>query len=369
MSLAQARTTSAIFDGERLRVARQLRKLSRAALAGRVGVSATAVGQWETEESRPRPSLVVKLSETLDVPVQYFATSGRQLPDIDASCSFFRSLRKSRQVDRNAAMAHAVLISELVVAIERHAKLPKLDIPRHPLTPDAPIERVEEIAEAVRQEWDLGDEPVDNVVREIEIHGAVTVRLALADHVDAFSWPNQTRRPIVILGRDKDVRNRSRFDAAHELGHLVMHFDHPEPDSRDLETQAHRFAGAFLLPAHRLEDEWPAGHSRWPELLHLKQRWQVSLAALIYRARQLGLLSDSGYLSAVKYMSRAGWRRREPGDIGSPERPRLLRHAMRALEHSGRTLDDLAEEARLPLPELREYLATPGSTPRVDVHF
>jgi Zn-dependent peptidase ImmA (M78 family) len=265
-------------------------------------------------------------------------------------------------------MAHAVLISEMVLAIEQHAKLPDLDLPDHTIDPNAPIQRVEEIAMDVREEWELGLEPIENVVREIEAHGGVAVRLELADDVDAFSWPTKPpRRPIVILGSDKDVPNRSRFDAAHELGHLLMHFDHPKPDDRALETQAHRFAGAFLLPAEQLEQEWPAGRLRWPELLELKQRWQVSLAALLYRARQLDLISDSNYLSAIKYMSRAGWRRNEPGDIGSPERPRLLRQAVRALADTGFELDQLATEARLPVKELSDYLNTPGSRARIDI--
>ncbi len=57
-----------------------------------------------------------------------------------------------------------------------------------------------------------------SVVREIERHGAITVRLGLADDVDAFSWPTRERRLIVILGTEKDVPNRSRFDAATSSG-------------------------------------------------------------------------------------------------------------------------------------------------------
>jgi Zn-dependent peptidase ImmA (M78 family) len=174
------------------------------------------------------------------------------------------------------------------------------------------------------------DEPIDDIVRELERHGAVVARLRLTeDGIDAFSWPG-LERPVVILGVDKDDRARSRFDAAHELGHVVMHRDHPRSADRDLERQAHRFASSFLLPSDRLKEEWEPGRLNWRDLMTLKRRWQMSLAALLYRARQDELLTPTAYESAVKYISRVGWRKREPGDLGPPERPRLLRKAVRA---------------------------------------
>jgi hypothetical protein len=93
----------------------------------------------------------------------------------------------------------------------------------------------------------------------------------------------------------------------------------------------------------------------------------MSLAALLYRARDLELITPTAYESAVKYMSRAGWRRDEPGALGPPERPRLLRRAVELLDESGITLKDLADESHLPLEEIRQYLAVPDSPSRVTV--
>lgn len=367
MNLDVARSSASIFDPQRLRIARQLRKMSRADLATQVDVSAAAVGQWEAGEVRPKAESLLEISRALRFPVPYFASSGRILPSLDSDASFFRSLRKSRQVDRDAAMAHAALIAELLEVIERHARLPEFDIPEYPVESDAPLEEIDSIARKVRQHWELGDQPIDDVVREIERHGAVAARLPLADDgIDAFSWP-APERPVVILGIDKGDRARSRFDAAHELGHLVMHRRHPAAADRDLERQAHRFASAFLLPPEALEEEWPHGRMSWRELMHLKQRWQVSLAALLYRAREDGLINATSYESAIKYMSRAGWRKNEPGDLGAPERPRLLRRAAEMLEAAGIDVEALAQEASLPLDEVRGYLTVPGEHTRVTV--
>ena len=367
MSVSDARTAASIFDPQRLRVARQLRKLTRSALADQIGVSPAAVGQWESADVRPKPETLLEIARALEFPVAYFATTGKTASNLDTECTFFRSLRRSKQIDREAAMAHAALIAELVSVIERHARLPELSIPQHPVGLDATDQDIDKVAAQVRGDWGLGDEPIDDIVRELERHGAVVARLRLTeDGIDAFSWPGFDR-PIIILGVDKDDRARSRFDAAHELGHVVMHRDHPRPADRDLERQAHRFATAFLLPSHQLRSEWQTGRVNWLELMSLKRRWQISLAALLYRAQQDELLTPTTYESAVKYTSRAGWRKREPGDLGQPERPRLLHSAVDALQQAGISREDLADEAHIPLALIDEYVTMPGSSERVSV--
>ena len=100
----------------------------------------------------------------------------------------------------------------------------------------------------------------------------------------------------------------------------------------------------------------------------IKQRWQISLAALLYRARQDSIITETTYTSATRYLSRAGWRTTEPGDEGPPERPRLLNAAVTALAKTGRTAADIALEARLPMRLVEQYLE-PVVPQRVDVTF
>jgi Zn-dependent peptidase ImmA (M78 family) len=95
----------------------------------------------------------------------------------------------------------------------------------------------------------------------------------------------------------------------------------------------------------------------------------MSLAALLYRAQDAGLISANTYQSALKYMSRAGWRKAEPGELGAPERPRLLRRAMKALEESGMGIERLADLAHIPVEVVQVYVTVPGSTGRVAVDF
>lgn len=366
-SPADIAAVSRMFDAQRLRVARHAEKLSGRELAHRVGVSATAISQWEAGDTRPRPETVERLSDALGYPPDYFVTSGRHVENLSSDCSFFRSLRSSRQRDRDAAAAHAALIAEVVVVLERYVRLPPVDLPSHPIGPQASLDEIDQVAQEVRDAWGLGREPIPDVLRQIETHGPVAARLGLADNVDAFSWP-ALGRPIVILGVEKQNRIRSRFDAAHELGHLIMHRGQARAADPALEKQAHRFASAFLVPGASLREEWPTGRIDWRALMAIKQRWQISLAALLYRARQDSVITESTFNSAMRYVSRAGWRTTEPGDEGLPERPRLLAAAVTALAQTGKTVNDIADEARLPARLVEQYLE-PAVPERMELAF
>ena len=185
---------------------------------------------------------------------------------------------------------------------------------------------LENVARQTRATFGMPRGPVRNVVETIEDHGLVVIRLPLdtAD-VDAFSLPFHDR-PVVVLGADKNDRARSRFDAAHELGHLVAHGDQVW-GVKDVEQQAHYFAAEFLMPASDIADELPA-RADWPKLFDLKPKWQVSLGALLMRARALDRMSDHQYLTAVKAASARGWRRIEPVPLGRPEQPARFQHLL-----------------------------------------
>lgn len=194
---------------------------------------------------------MARLSEELDIPEAFF-----HLPIRDTHEGFFRSLRRTGTADRRRARAVAHVARD-VVASSPDAGSPPLSLPSYrPTSLEAPLDEVEELAACVRRDWSLPDGPVNNVVQLLEEHGIVVIRLPLnSADVDAFSLPFPDH-PVVVLGSDKNDRARSRFDAAHELGHLVMHGDEvwglPE-----VEKQAHTFAAAFLMPAAEILGELP----------------------------------------------------------------------------------------------------------------
>lgn len=360
---------AAHFDPQRLKLARQLQGVTRAEVARRADLSPASISQFESGTHAPRPATLARLALALSVPAGFLAGTGQPtlLPDVENS--FFRSLRRTTKRDRERAAALAGLAAELVRAIDQRVTLPPFeDLGLH-LDPHDPPEAAEAAAATVRERWAIpADRPVENVVRAIERHGIVVFRTALIDNdhtantVDAFSWTSGPR-PLVMLGTAKNVYERSRLDAAHELGHILLHAADPEPANKLLELQAQRFGSAFIAPADLIIEGWPTGRLDWRQLQRLRTQVGLSLAALLYRGRELDLLSQTAHTSAMKYLSAKGWRRNEPGPRPTPEQPLLIPQALGLLAEHGTTFEDIAARAQLiAASQLRERLGleTPG---------
>jgi Zn-dependent peptidase ImmA (M78 family) len=243
---------------------------------------------------------------------------------------FFRSLRRTAVAARRHARAVAHVAHDVALHAEEHGRIYPRAVPRIGVPLGASSDVIEAAAAGVRTRWELPRGPVGNVVGLLEGHGVAVIRLPLGTAaVDAFSLPF-VDHPVVVLGADKDDRARSRFDAAHELGHLVMHGEQIW-GLKEVEDQAHAFAAAFLMPAEDIGEQLPTTVD-WARLFELKRYWQVSLAALLRRARDLGRMSPATYLTAVKAASARGWRRVEPVPLGAPEAPRLVPDHLRSKE-------------------------------------
>jgi Zn-dependent peptidase ImmA (M78 family)/transcriptional regulator with XRE-family HTH domain len=306
-----------LFQPGRLRLARDFEKISQTALAAAVSVTPAAISQFESGETNPSEETVSALANALRIPVQFLFQ-----PMMDTHEGFFRSLRKSTVIERRWARAMAHMVHDLAAQPEAARRLAPLDLPQARVdTLDPAARAVPDAARSVREKWDVPSGPIDDVVGLLEQHGVLVVRLPLESaDVDAFSLPFDDR-PVVVLSDNKGDRGRSRFDAAHELGHLVMHGSSVW-GVKEVEDQAHRFAAEFLMPEADIRDELPPT-ADWPRLFALKQRWHVSLAALLMRARTLEVMTPAAYTTAMKGLSARGWRRREPIPLGAPEEPHL----------------------------------------------
>lgn len=357
--------TVALFNRHSLRTARELRGLTQTQLATRVGdLSPASISQFENGHSRPAAGTLDRLAAELTMPVAFFAAPITAGNDSDHD-GFFRSLRSTTPRERRQARALVEIVRALTIALEAVTALPELNLPRHPITPETSSETIEDIAGAVRAHWNLAPGPVPDVIRCIERNGIVATRVHTElDKVDAFCVPYRDR-PVIVLGAGKGLRDRSRFDAAHELGHLVMHTEAHE-GSKVAEQQAHRFASAFLMPASDIRHELP-DRANWPQLVELKAKWQVSIAALLMRARALEIMAPNVYTQAYKFMSMRGWRKVEPGRLGAPESPVLLRTAVDLAANCGHTLEALIADAGLPLDEVRAVLSYTDQRPKVAI--
>jgi Zn-dependent peptidase ImmA (M78 family)/transcriptional regulator with XRE-family HTH domain len=354
-----------LFDPRRLTLARHLAQLRKVELAAKIGVTAAAVSQYEHGHSKPSPGTLARLALVLNMPVEFFADDGRPTPTPQVSMAHFRSLRATKQLDRQHAVARAALVSEIMLALDARVEFPAVDLPDDlALGSHADVRDIELSALEVRRRWGVPSGPVGHVVRTLEAHGVLVARLSgLAEHVDAFSQWFEAR-PIVVLTAEKGDAARSRFDAAHELAHLVLHPD-PEPGNPIFERQAHRFAAAFLMPANEISRDLPKrlDFARYAEL---KRTWGVSIQSLLFRARTLEIISESAYARAMATMSARGWRRVEPAPIGALEMPVLMRKALDLAATAGYSAESLADDTRLPLSIVEEALGAPSrERPRV----
>ncbi|MEV0381723.1 XRE family transcriptional regulator [Nonomuraea sp. NPDC050643] len=340
--LADAR---AFFDPQRLAIGRRLRGLRKNQLAALVGTTPTAVGQYEAGTHRPSERTLSQLALALGVPVEFF-TVGHGARAVDSAHAHFRSLRSTSQIERDQALSHGHLAAGIVALLEHYVELPDVSIPEYPVWPEeiageGPIKA----ARLARQLLNVPRGPIRHVVRLLEQHGVVALHLPpVSRRLDAFSVSAHPR-PLVLLNPAKGDYYRNRFDGGHELGHLIMHAD-AEPGSRIVEDQAHRFAAEFLMPEEEIAEQLPA-MAQWDRLAALKAQWGVSMAALLYRGRTLGIMRDVTYRNAMSTMSSRGWRQQEPGVRPPLEQPTLLTKAVELLTEAGIGRDALAEQAHV----------------------
>lgn len=337
---------------ERIGLARRRRGLSVADLARRIDISAQSVTNYEHGRQQPSQRTLRALASELDFPESFFHQP-RHEEVLDGSAAF-RARSKLSQRRRSAALSSGTLAVDVNSWLEYHFELPAPDVPtlEHP--------DPETAAEMVRARWDLGNAPLPNTVHLLESRGVRVLALP-REHtdVDAFSfWHLGT--PYVFLNTSK-TPERSRFDAAHELGHLVMHGGARDAHGPTAEQEANVFAAALLMPGVSVQGHMPKA-PLLDDVLAVKLKWGVSALALAYRLHELALLNDWQYRTMCVELSRRGYRTSEHQGI-TPETSQLLNKVLTALRRAGHTMHDVAAETHLSADELSAMLLGLVMTP------
>ena len=361
--IARPPAASTDFDGTRLAVARRLRGMSKAELARALTVTPTAVAQYE-KGTKPTQAALAQICLVLGLPREFFG-AGNPLALLSASGAHFRSLRSTTAKAREQVLAYGELCLELVELVSEYVDLPPVDLPE--LQPPAEITTsvIVEAAATLRDAWGVGEGPVPSVVQLLEAHGVIVLRLpeGTDPRVDALST-YAGDRPLVFISPSKEDKARSRFDAAHELGHLLLHPD-TEPGSKIVEHEANTFAAELLMPRDEILDQLPR-RMDWPVFHELKKHWGVSLRALVYRAHNLGRLSDASYRRANQQLSM--WGLPEPGSLGPAESPQLLGLARQLLVDNGFDFDAVLAQGRLAV-DVTDHVIHAGSDERPRLRF
>jgi len=329
-----------MFNPSRFCVARKRRKLNKAQLAQLSGLESRTISAYENGEFEPSPETLARLASILRFDIGFFAGSDLHHPS--AQTASFRSLARMSASNRDAALSFSSFAFLLSDWLEKQFTLPDVDVP------DLREEDPESAADSLRQHWALGERPIRNMVHLLESKGVRVFSMAEdTEEIDAYSlWRGTV--PFVFLNTRKSAE-RSRFDAAHELGHLVLH-RHAECQGKDAENQANQFASSFLMPRGSVLAHVPV-LATLNSLIKLKKIWNVSLASITYRLHALGAISDWHHRSLVIEIGQRGYRTNEPD--GSPrEMSMVLAKTFEMLRKDGITKNMIAKELFIDPDEL-----------------
>ncbi|MBE6481798.1 MAG: ImmA/IrrE family metallo-endopeptidase [Actinomyces ruminicola] len=299
----------------RVTIARERGGLSRVALATAVGVTTRTLTTWE--DSGDPVTRADALASATAQPVAFFQTN--PAATVADERIFFRARRRTSAVLLHQATALGSLGMDMFSEMSLRLGLPALTLPELDpgLSPQA-------AAEAVRLQWGLGDFPLPNLVQLVESHGIRVLGIPAAEQdVDAFSFWGQDARPYVFLARRK-TPERSRFDLAHELGHLLMHSSTKSDAAtdRELEREANVFAAALLLPPDSVRTMLPSAPPL-DAVVALARRFGTSAVAAAHSVHDVGRASDWGHRQLMAELTRRGFETGEPGSSLPYERSRI----------------------------------------------
>ncbi|HKP54462.1 MAG TPA: XRE family transcriptional regulator [Chloroflexia bacterium] len=305
-------------------VARQTRGLTQKDLAQALRVTQGRISKMEAGLLPVPDDLLERLARVLEYPPHFF-----QQDEPVMSMGIAEIFHRKRQdvPQRVLEKIHATMDKRRreIAALLRSAEI-QYDVPR--LDPDEYGGRADKIAQLVRAHWQLKPGLIRDLTRTMEDSGIVIIPMDFeTTRVDAISrWV--PRLPPLIFVNEKVPKDRLRFSLAHELGHLVMHtLAHP-----DAERQADEFASEFLLPSQDIQAD--LRDLSLTKLAILKRHWKVSMAAILKRADDLGVITPNQARYLWAQMARSGWKRREPLELDvAGEEPKLVCELVEAHVH------------------------------------
>jgi Zn-dependent peptidase ImmA (M78 family) len=286
----------------RLVAYRSIEGLSQTELGQMLGVSTQTISNFESGR-RPFKGDLTKIG---------YAAERFEIPDM--SEPLHRQRASTPVSSRKRAQELLRLAGEVFIELrDRTPRAPTFNLDRYP-TPTT-LDEIEDDAIDVR--YSLQHEkagPIQNFTAMVERAGVCIVPIAGLDGMDGLSsWVDG----VPVIGVNPGVPgDRFRLTVGHELAHLMLHTRKTD----NTEHEANRFAAALLFPRDDFDAAMPV-RPTLRDFVGLKKSWGVSVAALVYRAHELGHVNDERYRSLQIQMS--AWRRNEPGKF-EPAHGQLL---------------------------------------------
>lgn len=358
------------FEPQRLSEALNYKMISMSALAKAANVTPASITSYLNASRKPSPEAFYAICKALGFCANFFLKSNNVRRTI-STLKQWRSISSAHKSDRNKGEVLLQWISDIHTRFLHDFPLPTCDIlsptglsSKFPDCRNISSEDIERAALDLRSIWGFGELPIRNLVRPAERAGFVIGRYNLnVSQLDAVSTVIDST-PYVLLNSLKQSGCRSRFDLAHEIGHIVLHRGVVEEDFRGkaginfykrVESQAHRFAGALLIPADRFRNDFWAPTIQC--FIDMKAKWHISIQALIRRAHDLDLITEKQYEYLQIAVHKKNIKTQEPLDDEIPiETVRLFPKCFERYEEKfGLTkVFELIQEFNLPISVIEE---------------
>lgn len=303
---------------QRLTQARKMRGLSLRALAEKLEgqISHNALHKYELGSMMPDSTVLMAVADVLNQDVDFFFRE----PSLKLEGLQFRKASKLGAKEEQAIRERAVDHFERQREIEELLGIAgQFKNPVANLTIRGGAD-VEEAAGKLRDAWRLGEDPLPNVREMLESKGIMMFEVDAPESFNGFAG-HADGHPAIVLAKwlDRDLP-RKRFTALHEVGHLLLKL----PDKlapKEQEAICNRFAGAMLVPQRVFVAEF-GGHRQHvslSELVSLKERYGMSVAAIMHRALDLELITPAMHKRFCIISQKQGWRKKEPGAYAGRE--------------------------------------------------
>lgn len=346
----------------RLRQARDMAGLSLRALAEATGgaVSHNAISRYEKGIMFPGSEALGAISLAVDQPLDFFIRPFHQKIDL-------RDIRFRKRISKLGVKEQDALKFQAQDFFERYCEIEEILDVRHDYDPPFKSESVTEpkqaieLAQGLREKWELGSDPLPNVHELMELKGIKVHELPTENGAfDGFSATTEAGPVVVIASWLNSDIPRKRMTEVHELAHVVLNIP-KDMEEKEEEKLVWDFAGELLMPREEFTDKF-GNRTRitLQELIALKQHFGASIMAIVNRAGKLGLISDSAKVQFFKYANRNRWRSEgEPG--GDVYTGTESNHRFRTLVHRAVVEEKISESKGaallgITIPKLRGEL-------------
>jgi Zn-dependent peptidase ImmA (M78 family) len=361
------KTSTPGFQPQRLQQALDAYGLTGVAFSNMTGIAESSLSDYRNGHSTPSIEHFNKIVEVLQYPRNFFLTEPTSKLN---GLAWFRSMSTATQSTRKKLYSRLEWLDEITQYLSSWINFPSANLPIG-LDFKTEIEQIDSVfiektTRQIREHWNFSGFPIPNLVRALERNGFVVARgLQEVEKLDGLSFFSKQTKPYIFLLEGKGSAVRSRFDAAHELGHFVLHQKIDVKHTRDviknriLEDQAHRFASSILLPREEFLSDVLA--PTLDSFLSLKSKWNVSIACMIMRCYDLDVINEEQKTNLFKNLSRRGWKIKEPlDDKLIPEKPVLLSQAIQLLvgQHV-KSKEEILHDLPLPAQELIKICSLP----------